>query len=198
MHRYEVAPGETRTFTARLTMYDVEGNGGTATVQIRVFGSQFDDGGSLGESEIRIIAGVPGTTGSNVSEGTSPFDVELSIDARTLSGTLQSVIWDLGDGTRGTSLVVPHRYINEGDSPMVIVVTATVTTISSGETTLTANARKLLTVYPGVPETNMPEPDLEGVGAGGTGGAMAPCGAAGMVPLFFGTLCLMWWRCRRF
>ncbi|MGB2985161.1 MAG: S8 family serine peptidase [Phycisphaerae bacterium] len=198
-YTYVVPPGETRTFTACLTMYDVDGNAGSAAVQIRVDGSDVDDdGGMIGGSGIQIIVGVPGTTGSDVSEGTSPFEVELSIDATTLSGTLQSVLWVLHDGTRATSLVVPYTYINNSDKPLYAQIAATVTTVTTGGTTLTSPTSRTITVHPGIAVVDPGEPNLPGTTPEGAGGSAAPCGSLGMVPLLFGTVSWMWLRRRRF
>jgi hypothetical protein len=199
-YTYMAPPGETRTYTARLTMYDVQGNVGSSQILIHVTGPGTGIGtADIMDSDVRIIVSVPGTPGSNVSSGTSPFSVELSVDATRISGTLQSVNWDLGDGTRATSLVVPHTYVNESDLPLGVAVTATVTTVTSSGTTLMTTATRLITVEPGEPEAERLEPDLPGTQVyGGGGGSATACGSLGMVPLVFilSMLSAMWLRRR--
>jgi len=183
---YIVPAGEVRTFTARLTVYDVMGNAGSAEVQIRVIGEDVDEGAAvIHTGEIRVLVGVPGTAGSDVSQGISPFGVELRIESDT-PVNVQSVVWDLGDGSRSTGLVAPHVYINESDMPLVLPVTATVTTATAGGATITTTATRLITVLPGTEEPYLGEPELPGTRPLGEGGAATPCGAIGMVPLLFG------------
>ncbi len=183
-HTYEVPAGETRTFIARLTMYDVDGNPGAAQVTIRVQGASVEDGGGgTGQSNVRIIIGIPGTVDSDVDEGTAPFEVQLSVDATTLAGTLSSVTWDLGDGTTATSIVVPHTYYNETDADLRFPITAIVAT-RSGSTTQTASATRVITVHPGTVEVTQQDPDLPGTDpTAGTGSSTTACGALGMLPL---------------
>lgn len=183
---YTVPAGEVRTFTARLTVYDVMGNAGSAEVQIRVIGEDVDEGAAVTRTgEIQVLVGVPGTAGSDVSQGISPFGVELRIEADA-PVNVQSVVWDLGDGSRSTGLVAPHVYINESDMPLVLPVTATVTTATAGGATITTTATRLITVLPGTEESDLGEPELPGTRPLGEGGAASPCGAIGMVPLLFG------------
>ena len=183
-HTYTVSPGQSRRFIARLTMYDIENNGGIAEVAISVVGPQTGDGGGLiGGNDFRIIAGVAGNPDFDVDEGTSPFDVLLSVDASSLSGDLQSIAWDLGDGTRASSLVVPHTYVNESEETQRIAISAVVITTTSGGATNSSVATKLLTVHPGQSETNQDDPSLPGTGAQGPGGSSSPCGAMGFVTL---------------
>jgi PKD repeat protein len=198
-HTYVVPPGETRTFIARLTMFDVDGNPGAAQVAIRVQGSATGDaGGDLGQSNVRILVGVSGTVDSDVDQGTSPFEVQLSVDASTLAGALQSVFWDLGDGTTATSIVVPHTYVNEADVALRIPITATVTTRSSSGVTQTAVATRIITVLPGTAIEQPETPTLPGAGVQpGNGGSASACGALGMLPLFAGLASIMCLR-RRF
>ncbi len=197
-YTYVVLPGEIRLFTAKLTMADIAGHEGTATVQIRVVGEEAsDDDGLDGATQIRIVASLPDTAGSNVTEGTSPFDVVLSIDADRPM-TVQSVVWDLGDGTRATSRSVLHTYINEGDTSLVLPITATVTTVTSGGTTIAAQATRLLTIHPGTSSSGTVEPPpLPGTQPEGEGGAATICGTLGMIPLVFMMGVMMWMRRRR-
>ena len=102
-------------------MYDIEGNLGSAQVAIKVIGPPLSgDSGEGSQSTLRILASIPGSPGSDVDTGTSPFNVLLSVDASALTGALQSIAWDLGDGNRATSLVVPHTYVNSTQSDLRI------------------------------------------------------------------------------
>lgn len=196
---YEVPAGQVQTFTARLTMCDVEGNCGAASVMITVTGAgDSDTGGTISQGQIRLIVGVPGSPDSNVDGGKSPFAVELSLDATKLSGTVQSILWDLGDGETATSLFVPHTYINTSEVDLVIPITATVTSTTAGGATLSTVATRLITVTPGDPEAGPLEPPkLPGVGVPEGGGvASSPCAAMGFVPLLFSVLGLAWFRRR--
>ncbi len=193
-HTYVVEAGAVRTFVARLTMYDTNGNAGYAEVAIRVEGPEMgDDDAPIGTSDIRIIVGLPGTSGSDEDVGTSPFSVVLSVDATNLPGTLQSVVWDLGDGSRANSLTVTHTYENDTEAALRIPITATVTTVTSGATTVSSAATRIITVNPGIPVIDPGDPDLPGTHPGGAGGSATPCGAAGMIPvvlMFIGLACL--------
>ena len=190
-HTYEVPAGEQRTFIARLTMYDTEGNSGSASVAIKVDGGG-DAGGPVGDNDVQILVGVPGTVNSDVDTGVSPFSVELSIDATSLSGTLQSVFWDLGDGSTARSIVVPHTYMNTGDETLVFPVTATVVTATSSLTTITTLASRTITVAPSSTTVSDNENDnlpwTGPVQPSGDGTTSAGCGAFGMLSLVFLTL----------
>ena len=196
-HTYIVEAGLTRTFVARLTMYDADGRSGSGEVAIRVQGGVADNSNdNVGEGVVKIVVGVPGTPGSDVAEGTSPFSVVLSINSTGLPGTLQSVVWDLGDGTRATSLEVPHTYENTSTVALRIPVTATVTTVTSGAATVSTTAARIITVQPGIPSTNPGDPDLPGTHPGGAGGAATPCGGVGMIPLLLSLTSFLWLRRR--
>ena len=197
-HTYVVTGGGAKTFIARLTMYDNEGNVGFAQTAIRVTGSGtgIDDG--VEDASLRIIIGIPGTVGSDVDEGTSPFRVELSIDASALVGTVQSVSWDLGDGTIANSLFVTHEYVNNAGVSLRLPITASVTTRSPGGTIFTTNLSRRVTVLPGPPLTDTGEPLLPGTGAEGAGGPATGCGVLGFLPLLFGMGSLLWLRRQRF
>lgn len=195
-HTYVVAAGDRRTFIARLTMFDVEGNVGSAQAAISVEGSSTGggDGGSSGSVGIQISN--PNTIGSDIDEGTAPLTVQLSVDTSGLDGQLQSIRWDLGDGTRASSLFVNHTYTNDTGVPLVLPINVTVTTLTSGGTTLTNSASRTLTILPGTGGGGSGDPnDIDGVGAvpgqGGTGGL---CGVGIMLPLFVSFLCLAGWR----
>jgi len=188
---YTVPAGESQDFTARLTMVDVQNNIGSASVMIRVRGPETDGSGSpIGESSLRILVGVPGNPTADESSGKSPFAVELSVDASSLQGTLQSIVWDLGDGTspRPTSLVVPHTYVNTSNADLVIPITVTATTVTSGSVSIRTSATRLITVEPGTGSIG-PGPMPPDGGDGGDGGSNT-CGALGLFPLLgiFGTM----------
>ena len=200
-HLYEVADGETRTFIAKLTMYDENGTPGSEEVAITVHG-QGEDNTETPSGDLQIIVGLPGTPDSNVSSGKSPFRVELRVDATALPGNLQAISWDLGDGTTSSSLVVPHTYINEGTTNLRIPITATVTSSTSATSSVNTTATRIITVEPGtgvVDPGDIGECELPGTCAGGGGGGGSrACGAAGMLPLLLmgGLLSLSWMRRR--
>jgi PKD repeat protein len=196
-HTYSAPAGQSKTFVARLTMVDIGDNEGSAEVAICVHGEQIIVGDDpAGTGELRIVVSIPGTSGSDVDSGVSPFEVLLSIDASGLTGTLLSVSWDLGDGGRATSLEVPHTYVNEGDTALRIPITATVTTQTSGGTTVSNVATRIITVEPGDPVVDPGDPDLPGTTPKGDGGAATPCSGVGLIPLLFCVVTLMWMRRR--
>lgn len=187
-HTYVVPAGDRRTFIARLTMYDVDGNAGMAQIAIRVDGASAGTGG--GGGGVRILIGTPGTVGSDIDSGTSPLSVQLSVDTTGLTGTLQSVRWDLGDGTTASSLFVTHTYVNSTGSTLVLPINVTVTTVTSAGVTQSASAARTITILPGSGTGGTPPPNpIDGVGAtpGRGGGAGAICGL-GMVPALLATI----------
>lgn len=193
---YVVAPGDNRIFVARLTMYDLQGRSGSAEVGILVHGPKLDDtNDTVSDNDVQIIVGLPGTPGSDVDVGTSPFSVVLTIDTTGLSGTPKSVEWDLGDGTRATSLVVSHTYENETDFAVRIPIVATVTT-TSGATPVSTSATRFITVQPGIPVVDPGDPNLPGTNPGGAGGAAVPCSGVGMIPLLLTLTSLLGMRRR--
>jgi subtilisin family serine protease/PKD repeat protein len=194
-YTYEVDPGQTRTFVARLTMFDTSGASGSAQVSIVVDGGGVEEG-PIGENEVKIIVSVPGTVGSDVSSGVAPFTVELSIDADALAGTLESVFWDLGDGTTARSIVVPHTFENDTEQTLVYPVTATVTTTTATGVLVTNTASRLVQVLPsGQEETGDQNENLNGTGA--TGGGAASCGVLGLLPMLGMLLPLAFLKLRR-
>ncbi|MCO6438217.1 MAG: S8 family serine peptidase [Phycisphaerae bacterium] len=195
-YTYVVPAGQTRTFIARLTMQDTEGRAGFAQAAIRVEGSGGgDDSGQAGEAS--IIISIPGTVGSDVDSGTSPFTVQLSVDTSGLVGTLQSVRWDLGDGTTANSLFVSHTYVNATDNALRLPVTATVNTVTTGGTTLTTSVSRTITILPGSGTGPIEPPPLDGTTPEGPGGSVNPCAAMGMLPLFVISFTLLGMRRRR-
>ncbi len=194
-HIYEVANGQTRTFVAKLTMYDANGTPGSQEVAITVHGQGEDQGGVV-SGNLKIIVGLPNTPDSDVSTGVSPFSVVLSVDATSLPGDLQAISWDLGDGSTSSSLVVPHTYVNDGTTSLRIPVTATVTTTTSATTTVNTSATRIITVEPGTGDTGTGGVDpceLPGTCAGGPGGSANPCGPVGMLPILM-FVSLTWMR----
>jgi len=171
-------------------MFDVDGNPGFAEIQITVEGPAQDEAAGGGSSSIRIVVGIPGTVGSDVPSGVSPFAVQLSIDASNI-GDVQSIVWDLGDGTTSTSLVVPHTYINETSAELRIPITANVT--ASGRL---LTATRLITVFPGSTVIRTGDPTLDGTGAQ-AGTATTACGALGVWPVLLTAGCLGFARRRR-
>lgn len=190
-HTYVVPAGDRRTFLARLTMYDTNGNAGMAQIAIRVDGSSGGAGTLTGT--VRILIGTPGTVGSDIDSGTAPLAVQLSVDTTGLTGTLQSVRWDLGDGTTASSLFVTHTYLNSSGSTLVLPINVTVTTVTSGGLTQSATASRTITILPGSGSGGSPEPNpIDGVGAvpGQGGGSSAICGL-GMWPTLLVSWCVL-------
>lgn len=194
-HPYTLLAGETsRKFTARLKMFDVEGREGSASVQIRVTapaqGSANDESAAVGVS---IATDPPGSLDprglidarceTSVC-GTSPFLILFHVDTSKSDVTLsvQSVVWDLGDGNTESSLSVWHTYANESDVPFVVPVSATITFIAANGLAVPKSLTKLITVLPGAAATG-PLPPLPGTGASGDGGIATPCGLLSIMPL---------------
>jgi hypothetical protein len=193
-HTYSVAQGEVRTFVAQLRMFDVQGNAGSAQVAIQVTGLRARDTGPVSGGDFNILVGTPNNPAANLSEGISPLQVVLSVEADSLPGVLQSIAWDLGDGSRSTSLTVPHTYVNQSETPLRVPITATITSLTSGGTNVSSTATKLLTIRPGDEAVDPGEPDLPGTGpTPGDGGGGSTCGAVGLIPLLamFTTLTLI-------
>lgn len=198
---YLLNPGETptnqKTFIARLTMFDVEGNIGFAQAAISVTAAGIDpDTGADADAELRIIISTPGSVGSDIDSGQSPLRVELSVDAGSLVGTVESVFWDLGDGTTATSRFVSHTYVNNTGISLRIPITATVTIQTGSETSIRVVSRRV-TVESGDPSDLTVNPDCteaDGCGATGPGGEATPCGVLNMVPLLFSLVSLLWIR----
>lgn len=181
-HTYTVDAGEIKTFTARLTLSDVDGNSGSAGVLIRVAGPDaLVDGGDAGASDVQIVVGTTDAPGVDISEGVSPFEVLLSIDSASLDGTIQSVLWDLGDGTQANSLAVPHTYLNVSDETRTFVAVARVTFTTVGGAVLSRVADRVITVAPGAAADGSDDVILPGTTPGGAGGTASPCGTMGVV-----------------
>jgi len=192
---YIVEAGQSHTFIARLQMCDIEGRCGSEDVSIFVQGPEKDDlGGANDDNDLQIIISLPNAPGSDVNGGTSPLSVVLTVTATGISGTPQ-VEWDLGDGSQSNSLVVPHTYENVSEVTYRIPITAKVTT-TSGNSTVTSMATRIITVEPGTPEVDSGEPVLPGTTPGGEGGSAAPCSGVGMIPLILTLSSVLWLRRR--
>lgn len=191
---YTAPAGETRVFTARLTMYDVAGNVGSAQVNVRVAGQgSSSDGGALDE-EVRIVVRERGGA-DEVTQGVSPFSVEMSLDT---TAVVQSITWDLGDGTIVRTVQVSHTYENTTAQELSLPVSATVDIRTTAGTVVRRMAAKQISVLPGAPITETPDINLPGTGAtGGGGSSSSTCGITGMLPLAFLFMSLMWMRRRR-
>jgi hypothetical protein len=174
----------TRTFIARLTLYDTDGRAGFSEVGIQVAGPEEGTGNDpVGSGDLQIRFGLPNSPGSDVSEGPSPLSLLLSVESEDLVGTVQSVVWDLGDGSRASGLSVPHTYENTSDADLRFPVTVTITTLTSGGATVTSTGTRFLTVTPGEPVVDPGDPNLPGTTPGGEGGSVTPCSGLGMIPL---------------
>lgn len=183
-HIYLVPSGLARTFMARLTLFDTDGRAGFAEVGIQVQGTEEGTGNDpVGSGDLQIRFGLPNSPGSDLSEGPSPLTLLLTVEANDLQGTVQSVVWDLGDGSRASGLSVPHTYENTSDANLRFPVTVTITTISAGGATVASTGTRFLTVTPGLPVVDPGDPNLPGTTPGGEGGAVAPCAGLGLIPL---------------
>ncbi len=200
-HTYTVAAGIERAFTARLTMFDAEGNDGISEVTIRVTGPSVESTGTeVGPGDLAVVISRPGSPGSDIDSGQSPLDVEIGLQATSITGILQSVSWDLGDGDVATGLVIPHTYTNSGADSIRVPITATVRTTTAEGQTVSTVAFKVLDVEPGDGETDTETPTLPGTTPiSGTDSIFAPCGATGLIPLLFVafSLSLVRWGRRR-
>lgn len=198
-HTYTVGAGIERVFRARLTMFDVDGNDGIAEISIRVTGPAVESTGDAGgPGDLAVVVGIPGSPGSDIDTGQSPLDVELSLKASSITGILQSVSWDLGDGKQATGLVIPHTYANNGEGAIRVPITATVRTTTDQGQTVSTVAFKVLDVEPGEKQVDLGDPTLPGTTPiSGSGPTFAPCGAVGLIPLFFLVLSLSLLRQQR-
>lgn len=146
-HRYETNGGQSRRFFPSFLVTDDQGNIGTRTVAIDVFGA--DGAGDQGEEgEIRIVIGLPGSVGSNVNGGTSPFSVDLNIAGTPVNGNVESVMWDLGDGTRAATISVPHTYINNTQEAQTLPISVEVTISTPNGTIIRQVATRFITIEP--------------------------------------------------
>ncbi len=144
-HRYTVSGAETRRFFPTFTVTDTFGNVGTRSIAIDVSGEGAT--GSAISGEIRIVAGLPGSVGSDVNSGVSPFSVELNIEG-VAAGTIRNVRWDLGDGAEAETISVPHTYINNSDVARTLPISVEVESMSITGATVTQTDTKFITVDP--------------------------------------------------
>lgn len=181
---YTAEPGLTRTFSATLTMFDVNGNSGSAEVVIRVVGAETEASlGTQTNDGVRIAIGTVSNPEADVISGTSPLSVLLSVNADSLAGSLESVSWDLGDGDKSTSISVPHTYMNTSGRTQRVAITASVSAVSTLGARTTTNTTRFLTIEPGAVSTDGGTPNLGGTGVPGAGGVATPCGVAGLITL---------------
>ena len=195
-HVYQVAAGETRTFVARLTMYDNAGHPGFEQISILVHGPDSGNGGGIADDDLQIIVGTPDSPNANLSQGRSPFQVLVRVDSGEMDATVQSVVWDLGDGTRQNGLTVPHTYVNTSGTDLRIPITATVSAVTTSGAPVTQVATKLVTILTGDAPTDSGNPDLPGTGVPGSG-PPAGCGAFGIIPVLGIALTLGFMKRRR-
>ena len=179
---YIVSAGITQTFRAVLTMRDVDGIAGSSEVRITVEGAPLPDDRPISQNEVEVIVGLPGAPGSNISFGRSPLTVELHVESKTV-GSVQSVDWDLGDGTTMKGLVITHTYTHEDSIDRRFIISATVRTVSDTGSIESNTASTFLTVSPGQAVVDTGEPNLDGTTPLGPGGVATPCGLVGMIPL---------------
>jgi hypothetical protein len=114
-------------------------------VAVDVIGASATDEPIGLEEEIQIVVGIPGSIGSDVDRGISPFDVVLSIQGLP-SGVVNEVAWDLGDGGSAETLAVSHTYINQTGLPQTLPVSVTIETISDAGSVLRQTATRFITV----------------------------------------------------
>lgn len=193
---YFVTPGVTETFTARLSMRDIDGTVGVSDVKITVVGQTIMDTGSETGNDIDIVVGLPGSPGSNVASGESPLSVELRIVANT-PANIQSVDWDLGDGSTAQGLVVAHTYTHGDNTSRTFAINATIRTVSIVGAVTSETATTFLTVDAGTQAIDPGDPNLPGTTPLGSGGLATPCGLIGMVPMLAMLLALTLIRRRR-
>lgn len=190
-HTYEVADDEVITFTARLSMTDIEGNVGSAEVLIQVVGVSATSGGvAATEADVSIVAGLSSAPGSDIGGGPSPLDMLFSVTTSTFNGTIQSVHWNLGDGTELDGLSAPHTYVDEDEVARTFIVVATVQLVTPSGTMLTRIVDRVIVVEPGTAGLGSDDFQLPGTTPLGNGGSPNPCGLFGVVPMLFSWLCL--------
>ncbi|MEE9296384.1 MAG: S8 family serine peptidase [Phycisphaerae bacterium] len=193
-HRYVVAGAETQRFFPVFSVTDEFGNVGSRSVAIDVTGEASVGGPVSGDIRIRVR--LPGSVGSDVDSGESPFSVDLSITG-TPAGDIDSIFWDLGDGATAETISVPHIYVNNSDSPRTLPISVEVQSVSTGGLLVKQIATRFITVEPN------PNPPADGGedgdngngdgadGAGATSGAGQTdlCGA-GLAMVFAGMILL--------
>ncbi len=181
---YTVEPGRTQTFTATLTMFDVDGNSGSAEVVIRVDGEETEaSSGALQNEDVNISIGTVNNPEADITTGISPLSVLLSVDAASLAGELDSVTWDLGDGAKSTSLSVPHTYTNNSGRTQRVAITASITSVTSLGVTTTTSTTRFLTIESGTTSTETSTPSLPGAGVSGGNSTASPCGVVSMITM---------------
>jgi subtilisin family serine protease len=124
-HTYTVADRDEQRFTATFTVVDEDGDVGFRSIAINVTADSSGDGGggggSTGSATVEIT---DAATGSNITSGFAPLEVQLSIGTESLPGVFESILWDLGDGTTATTVTVLHTYDKAGSFPVQATITS--------------------------------------------------------------------------
>ena len=192
-----LAEKTTETFIARLTMYEtaVPAHIGAAQAVITVHrsGSVSPTGGDT-TGGVQIVVREQGGA-DEVTAGTSPFEVELSLQTTGINGVVESVLWDLGDGNLKNSSQVSHTYVNQTESEFSLTITATVTVLTPDQSRVRTTTQQQITVYPGDAASETQDIELEGTQPiRGSGAGGAACGILGIFPTFVMLGSLMWLR----
>ncbi len=190
-HRYIVTGQSQRRFFPSFMVTDENGNSGIRSVAVDVTGDQAG-AAQLGDVNIRIS--LPGSIGSDVTQGESPFTVNLSVEGTPADGMVQDIQWDLGDGTTASTIAVPHTYINETRTPRTFPIGVQITTRTATDLFLSQAATRFITVLPNSTQPPADETTDDGTDNGGVDEPPAtadPCAAGfnGMMA-FAGLLCL--------
>lgn len=228
-HTYVVEAGQTKVFTARLTMHDVAtpANIGFEDVNITVMGSGAAvGGGGTGSGSFQIVVRQPGGA-EEVSEGISPFEVELSLRSAD-AADVTFVEWDLGDGTTSASRQVSHTYRNELTCPVgqacdsktgncvaefdcgfgaectgnsacnkLNLAITAFVTVTTSLGDEIKTATTTITVRPGASFGEVPDFVLDGTTPVQGRTNSGVCGFLGLLPLSFMVISLLWMRFRR-
>jgi len=78
---------------------------------------------------------------ANPTEGYLPLEVAFDASGSSDDGEIVSYEWDFGDGTRGSGIEVEHRYLEEKDYIVTLIIT------DNGDPVLTGAATKAISVY---------------------------------------------------
>lgn len=146
-HLYVVSGSQTVRFFPSFTVIDDQGQTGVRSVAIDVTGSEASVSTNA-DAVIRIVINRPGSIGSDVDSGISPFSVELNITGTPAEGEVVTVLWDLGDGTMAETFSVPHTYVNTSDVAQTLPISVEVVTESPGGGLVTQRATRFITIEP--------------------------------------------------
>ncbi len=144
-HLYVVSGSQPQTFFATFTVTDEFGNSGSRSVGVNVAGDVTAGGGPVGQ--VGIVVSLPGSVGSNVSEGISPFSVELNVVGEP-AGTIESIRWDLGDGATAGTIAVPHTYTNFSSNARTLPVSVEIMSRTGNGQLVAQRATRFITVQP--------------------------------------------------